>query len=164
MPNMTTTKTRTLLLAGLAAASVGLAACGGGSTSAPRSSATSPAAASKPAAMTAQDVGVKLRPLGCAATPDTSTDTVSIGDIKPKVSLDCKISGEDVVIEEYANQQQITYNMNLAKGAGCAIAKGFGITDITYVAVSNVTVAPNTTGTARQIQDAVGGKLNTIHC
>jgi hypothetical protein len=113
--------------------------------------------------MTAQEIAGKLAPLGCNATP-ASPSQATYG-IKPVTSLECTISGESVTIDEYLNAQQVAYNANLAKGAGCAIAKGFGITDFVYVMGPNWTVTPQTAGTAQKIQQAIGaGKIVSIHC
>jgi hypothetical protein len=114
--------------------------------------------------MTAQEIASKLAPHGCVATPEPPS-TVDIGEIKPAMSLECTINGEKIGIDEYLNAQQVADNTRLARGAGCAIAKAFGITDFIYVAGTNWTVTAQTTSTVQAIQKALGdGKIISIHC
>jgi hypothetical protein len=115
--------------------------------------------------MTAEQVAAMLTPLGCAATP-ASPSTVNLGGIKPVNSLDCTINGEDVGIDEYLTAEQLAYNMNLAKGVGCSIAKQFGVTVAYYVNGYNWSVTPKTAVTAGQIKNAIAddAKINSLHC
>ena len=117
--------------------------------------------------LTAQQIGDKLRPLGCtAAPPAPSTGDINIGGIKPKAELDCTVNNESVTIDEYLNAQQVSYNMNLAKGIGCSFAKSFGLTDLAYDSADNWTVSPSTLATTQFIQHTLGGsaKTSVIHC
>ena len=155
-------KTRNVLMVALAVTGVGLAACGGSSSTA--GSATAPAAA--PSAMTAEEIAAKLQPLGCAATPPTSASIDNIG-IKPKTELRCTISGENVGIDEYANAEQVSYTMNLAKTVGCSMAKSFGVTgDQDYVLGETTMVTAQTPGTSQAIKNAIGDdvKITVVHC
>jgi hypothetical protein len=114
--------------------------------------------------MTAEEIAGKLVPLGCNATP-SSPSTINLGDIKPVASLECMISGESVSIDEYANPQQVSYNMKLAKGIGCQIAKQFGVTEAVYVVGTNWLIQPKTRPTADAIQKAIGaGTVITLKC
>jgi hypothetical protein len=115
--------------------------------------------------MTAQEIASKLVPLGCNATP-AAPSTINLGDIKPVTSLECTISGEHVGIDEYVNAQQVAYNMKLAQGVGCQIAKQFGVSgEAAYVLGTNWMVTPKTAPTADAIQKAIGaGTIKTLHC
>ena len=136
-------------------------ASGGGSTSSTASSTTKAAPAGH---MTAQEIASKLTPLGCNAMPATSNND-TLGGIKPVTELECTISGESVTIDEYVNSQQIAYNNQIVKGAGCALAKGFGVTQFIYVAGSNWTVSASTLPTVQAIQKAIGaGTIVNIKC
>jgi hypothetical protein len=117
--------------------------------------------------MTAEQVAAKLVPLGCQATPPApSSGSISLGEIKPVTELECTISGEEVTIDEYMTAQQVAYNMGLAKGVGCTIAKQFGLTDLVWVEGANWTVSPKTTPTAEAIKNAIndGAKVVSVHC
>jgi hypothetical protein len=113
--------------------------------------------------MTAQEIGTKLAPLGCAATP-APPSTVNLGGIKPVNSVECTINGEDISIDEYLNAQQVAYQADLAKGVGCSLAKQFGISDLYDVQGYNWTVTPKTASTAQAIQNTIGGKVVHITC
>jgi hypothetical protein len=113
--------------------------------------------------MTAEEIGTKLAPLGCAAKP-AQTGGIDYGNIKPVNSLECTINGENIEIDEYLNAQQVAYEEDIAKGVGCSLAKQLGIRDIYYVRGYNWTVTPNTASTAQAIQKIIGGKVVHIHC
>jgi hypothetical protein len=114
--------------------------------------------------MTAQEIGAKLAPLGCAAKP-ASPSNINFGDIKPVNSLECTINNEDTSIDEYLNAQQVAYEVKLAETAGCSLLKQFGISDSYYVQGYNWTVTPKTASTTQAIQKAIGaGKVQHLHC
>ena len=144
---------RRLLPRGAAIVASCLIAAGCGGSSAPRT-------------FTAHQVADKLSSLGCSAKPPDTTDTIDLGDIKPKASLECTINGEDIGIDEYATADQVKHNLNLAKGIGCEIAKEFGVSEAFYVLANNVMVTPDTRSTAEQVKNAIGGPatVHTLHC
>jgi hypothetical protein len=171
-------KPKFVIVAAVLAAGIGLAACGTGhsSPSGSQDSAfgsyeppTGPAAP-PPAAptLTVGQVAGMLIPLGCHASPDTSTEIG--GGITPKARQTCTINGENVSIDEYITAEQVAYNMKLAKTVGCSIAKQMGFTgDQQYILASNVMMTADTPGTAQKIRNtvnAVGGnaKITTVHC
>lgn len=115
--------------------------------------------------MTAQQVADKLAPLGCTATPASST--IDLGDIKPVTALQCKVNGEDVDIGEYRNAGEVDHNLKLAKDIGCSIAKEAGKSGrFDYVRGSNWLVSPDTNANAEAIKNAIGGdaKIHSLHC
>jgi hypothetical protein len=124
------------------------------------------AATPKPSHLTAQQIATKLASLGCVATRFTG-NSVSVGDIKPKVELDCTVNGESVSIQQYRNPEQVAFNMHLAKGIGCQIAKGFGETgDQDYILGGTTMTKADTATTTEQIRKAIGNgvKISVVHC
>jgi hypothetical protein len=165
---------RPLLIAGLATASLAVTACGSAvahdyatpsSATSPAPAQTAPPATSPAPSSSASSVAAALQPLGCAAAPDTSTDIVS-GDIKPQTSLVCTVSGETVSIAEYANAEQVSATMNLARGIGCQMAAGLGFHgDQDYILAGPVMVTAQTDGTSQRIKSAIpGAAITKVHC
>ena len=150
------------LTASLAVALVG---CGTGATAKAGPSIKSSASITKvPASphMTAPEIATKLAPLGCVTAPPP-TSTVGIGEIKPVTLLECTISGESVTIDGYPTAHQVWYNSQLPGGAGCT--KGWGATELFYVAGPNWLVTPKTAGTAKVIHKALGfGAVFGLEC
>ncbi len=102
--------------------------------------------------MTARQVATHLTRLGCHATPG-SANSGGVG-INPQVELDCTIYGENVMIDEYRNAEQVAYNMQFYKGMGCQMARAFGFTGAQpCVLGSDWIVTPQTAPTARRDQD-----------
>jgi hypothetical protein len=124
----------------------------------------SSAGASSVRPMTAQKVAAKLVPLGCTATPDTSTATFGI---KAKVELSCTINGENVSIDQYRNAAQIASNLTMVRSAfGCSMLKSFGITDPSYITDGVTTTSAQTPATTAQIRHSLGhgATVTTVHC
>ncbi len=145
-------KVKPLLLGAMAAISLGLGTFAG----------TATALASTPH-FTAKQVAARLLRLGCHATPQSPT--MDMGFISPRAELDCSVNGEDVTIDQYANAEQVAVNLGMFHGIGCDYAKAFGITTVAWVQEANVTVSPQTVGTARQLQHALGGgRLKVVKC
>jgi hypothetical protein len=128
--------------------------------------ATAASAGASTRPMTAQRVAAKLIPLGCVSTLVPAANINQIGGIKPKVELSCTVNGESVYIDQYRNAQQVAYNENLVKGMGCAILKGFGITNVSFVTDGVTTTSAQTPATTAQIRHSLGHRATVmaVHC
>jgi hypothetical protein len=122
------------------------------------------AGASSVRPITAQQIAAKLVPLGCTATPDTSTATFGI---KAKVELSCTINGENVSIDQYRNAAQIASNLTMVRSAfGCSMLKSFGLGSPSFVTDGLTTTAAQTQSTTAQIRHLLGhgATVTTVHC
>jgi hypothetical protein len=127
-------------------------------------SCSSPVGAATKPHPSAQGIAAKLAPLGCVASPATSSATIGIA---PRVELNCTINGESVSINQYRNADQIKRNLTVAQSAfGCSILKSFGLGSESYVQSGTTLTTAQTRSTARQIKNAIGrgAKLATIQC
>jgi hypothetical protein len=106
--------------------------------------------------MTAQEIATKLTPLGCNATP-AGPSTVSVGEIMPAMSLECMISGESVLINEYLGAHETWYGSELPRPAGCS-TKGWGAPGFLYVVGPKWLVVAKTGSTTMAIAKAIGSR------
>ena len=121
------------------------------------------AATASASTVTAKQVAARLVPLGCHAAPSDGSSTIGIA---PRVELYCSLNGEDVYVDQYRSQQQVTYNAGLMRSAGCSMLKAFGVSTAWWVQAGNVTVSAQTGPTTREIKRAIGrgAALETVRC